>query len=245
MKYPIKTLLEQVKIIIQEKKKNVSFNVSELAAELEMSKAQLNRKVKKHMGSSLSKLIVYSRMELAIQLLGSSSFSIEKIACECGFSSRSSFSRRFKQEFNIPPFLFRKQLLSNDLERRKWKSPLDESDFIHIINLSRRHLWLNQLLIIILADVNKKITIKKVSKLLFMDISTLNNKVNNLFGISTKRLLLDVKLYFVAQVLIMQDKTIKDVVLAFDFYDSVHLSKSFMHIYNKSIRSFVAQKLRK
>lgn len=244
MKYPIKILLEQVKVIIQEKKRNVSFNVSELANELQISKAQLNRKVKKHMGSSPSKLILHYRMELAIELLGSSSFSIEEIAYECGFSAGSSFSRRFKQEFNMSPSLFRKQL-SNDLEQWKWKAPLDEGDFIHIMNLSRRHLWLNQLLIIILEDFNKKITINDLSKLLFMDTVTLNRKVNNLFGISTKKLLLDVKLYFVAKVLIMQDKKIKDVALAFEFYDSEHLSKYFRYIYNESIRSFAARRLSK
>jgi AraC-like DNA-binding protein len=236
MKHHVIFFIEQVKIIIQEKKKNVFFNVSELADELQISKTQLNRKAKKHLGSSPSKLILYYRMELAIELLGSNSFSIEEIAYECGFSSRSSFSRRFKQEFNIPPSLFRKQLLISNIERWKWTPPLDESNFIHIMNLSRRHLWLNQLLLIILKNFNKEITIASVSKLLFMDVSTLNRKVNDLFGIFTERLLLDLKLYFAAKVLIMQDKKVKDVALAFGFYNSEHLSNSFKQIYSENLK---------
>lgn len=193
--------LKEVKVLIQEKKANTLFDVSELADQLQLSKAQLNRKIKKHTGSSLGKLILYYRMELAIELLGSSRHSIEEIAYKCGFSGTPNFSRKFKQEFNASPSVFRKKLLSSDLELNRWKVPLDEEGIIQLIDLSRKHYWLNQLLAIIINNGNNKITVSNLSKLLFMDSSTLNSKVNDLLGMSAKRLVLDLELDFAAKML--------------------------------------------
>ena len=49
------------------------------------------------------------RLQLAAQMLSSSSYPVAQIAEEVGYESEAAFNRAFKRQFEIPPARFRAQ----------------------------------------------------------------------------------------------------------------------------------------
>ena len=48
------------------------------------------------------------RLQLATQMLASTSYSVAQIALEVGYESEAAFNRAFKREFAVPPARFRR-----------------------------------------------------------------------------------------------------------------------------------------
>ena len=96
-------LLSRIENIIEEHLADEQFGVSELAAELNMSRSNLLRKVRKLTGLSISRLIRQTRLEHAMEMLKSSSLTVSEVSYKIGFSSVSYFVKCFGDHYGYPP----------------------------------------------------------------------------------------------------------------------------------------------
>ena len=80
-----------------------NFGIAELCSILNISRAQLHRKLKKLTGLSTSHYIRSLRLHFAKELLNKSELNISEIAFNVGFSSATYFSKAFKAEFGFSP----------------------------------------------------------------------------------------------------------------------------------------------
>lgn len=79
------------------------FGVSELAAQMNMSRSNLLRKVKKETNLSVSQLISQSRLKRAMELLREAKLNVSEVSHEVGFSSTSYFIKCFREFYGYPP----------------------------------------------------------------------------------------------------------------------------------------------
>ncbi|WP_339750716.1 helix-turn-helix domain-containing protein [Algoriphagus aquimarinus] len=79
------------------------FGVSELAEEMNMSRSNLLRKIKKITNLSVSQFINQARLERAMELLRSSSWNVSEISHQVGFNSPSYFIKCFREQYGYPP----------------------------------------------------------------------------------------------------------------------------------------------
>ncbi len=82
---------------------NEQFGVSELAAELGMSRVTLHRKVKTIIKKSVSKFIREARLKRAHELLQQKTGTVSEIAYKVGFSSATYFSKCFRDHYEFSP----------------------------------------------------------------------------------------------------------------------------------------------
>ena len=73
------------------------FGVSELAAQMNMSRSNLLRKVKKETGLSVSQLISQARLKRSMELLRQANLNVSEVSREVGFSSTSYFIKCFRE----------------------------------------------------------------------------------------------------------------------------------------------------
>ncbi|HTF17886.1 MAG TPA: helix-turn-helix domain-containing protein [Chryseolinea sp.] len=86
--------------------KNISiegFGVSELADEMNMSRSNLLRKVKKETKLSVSQFINQVRLVKAMELLRESSLNVSETSHQVGFNSTSYFIKCFREYYGYPP----------------------------------------------------------------------------------------------------------------------------------------------
>jgi transcriptional regulator GlxA family with amidase domain len=80
-----------------------NFGIAELCDVLNISRAQLHRKLKKITGLSTSHYIRTLRLHYAKELLDKSELNISEVAFNVGFSSATYFSKVFKAQFGFAP----------------------------------------------------------------------------------------------------------------------------------------------
>ena len=78
-------------------------SVEDLAADMNLSRVQLYRKVKAITGSSPVELLRTARLNRGYQLLLTSDLSISEVAYQVGFTAPSYFTKCFKEEFGMLP----------------------------------------------------------------------------------------------------------------------------------------------
>lgn len=105
--YSQDTTIQKILSIISEKKGITSLN--QISDMLHMNKFYVCHMFKNKTGHNLSEYISDKIYENAVKMLKESTFSMEKIAFECGFSAASSFTRFFKSKSGISPSQFRKE----------------------------------------------------------------------------------------------------------------------------------------
>lgn len=81
--------------------------VAELAALVDLSPAQLSRRMKQVVGLTPIKFVQRARIDRAAHLLANSDSSIAGIGAECGFYDQAEFTRRFARYTNATPAQFR------------------------------------------------------------------------------------------------------------------------------------------
>lgn len=81
---------------------DAAWTTKTVAIRLGLSEATLRRRLAET-GTSPSEIIVDTRMEMALSLLQSTDFAINRIALEVGYDSASRFSIRFRQRFGFAP----------------------------------------------------------------------------------------------------------------------------------------------
>jgi len=89
--------------VIENSMKDPSFGVEEMAKEIGMSRANLNRKIKAITGLPPSELIRNIRLRKAATLLLHRADSVSQIGFIVGFDDHSYFSKLFKKQFGVPP----------------------------------------------------------------------------------------------------------------------------------------------
>ena len=82
--------------------------IDEIAAEVNISRRQLERLFKRHVGVSPAQFYIDQRISRAHALLNETAMSINEIAVATGFSSSSQLSLRFRKRFGKSPGAFRK-----------------------------------------------------------------------------------------------------------------------------------------
>lgn len=95
--------LSQVTAVIEKNIGNEQFGVSELADEMNMSRSNLLRKIKKESKLSVSQLISQVRLKKAMELLRKSSMNVSEVSHQVGFNSPSYFIKCFREYYGFPP----------------------------------------------------------------------------------------------------------------------------------------------
>ncbi|GEM_PF-1378728 len=97
---------------------NPGLTAGMVAAELGMSKHHFSVLLNVYIGRSFYNLVAYYRILYAMELIVSSesSLSMEALANECGFNSKTSFNRYFREFTGFNPSEFKGHLDSPDLE---------------------------------------------------------------------------------------------------------------------------------
>ena len=78
-------------------------SVEDLAADMNLSRVQLYRKVKATTGSSPVELLRTARLNRGYQLLLTTDLSISEVAYQVGFTAPSYFTKCFKEEYGLLP----------------------------------------------------------------------------------------------------------------------------------------------
>jgi class 3 adenylate cyclase len=95
--------LRKLTEIIQENISDEMFGVSELAAEIAMSRSNMLRKIKKSAKISASQFIRQVRLQQAMEILKQTSLTVSEVSYKVGFSSTSYFIKCFRDEYGYPP----------------------------------------------------------------------------------------------------------------------------------------------
>lgn len=95
---------------------NSNFSVENLAESLHISRVQLYRKVKAIFGVNVSDYINNLKLDIAKEMLDTSTLTISEIAYNNGFSSPNYFSTVFKNKFGMSPNSYRKSNANKDNE---------------------------------------------------------------------------------------------------------------------------------
>jgi AraC-like DNA-binding protein len=93
----------KVKSAIEANIGNSNFGVEMLAGEVNLSRAQLFRKVKALINMSPSELINDLRLQRAAYLIRARADNVAQIGYAVGFNEQSYFSKRFRKKFGVSP----------------------------------------------------------------------------------------------------------------------------------------------
>lgn len=85
-----------------------NFSNKEIADSLFISERQLSRIVYENYSTSLRSLFIKKRLEVATELILTTSESIEKIVNAVGFKNKNSFNREFKRQYGVTPTEYRR-----------------------------------------------------------------------------------------------------------------------------------------
>ncbi len=102
-------ILEKIKGLNTSLFLNSALKSDDIARELNISKHHLSQVLNTKMGYNFNQFVNQQRIEYAEILLLNTNLDIESIALECGFASKVTFYRAFKNKHNTSPGDFRKQ----------------------------------------------------------------------------------------------------------------------------------------
>lgn len=85
------------------------WTIATLATEVGLSRSALAERFRHYLSDTPMGYLTRWRLQLAAQVLTSTSKSVAEVAGEVGYESEPSFNRAFKREFGVPPARFRSQ----------------------------------------------------------------------------------------------------------------------------------------
>ena len=94
--------------VVERRMTNSELSVEDLAADMNLSRVQLYRKVKALTGSSPVELLRIARLNRAYQMLLTTDKNVSEVAYDVGFSAPAYFTKCFKDEFGMVPGEVRK-----------------------------------------------------------------------------------------------------------------------------------------
>ena len=95
--------ITRFKEVIESRLEDSDVSVEDLAADINLSRVQLYRKVKAVTGSSPVELLRTARLNRAYQLLLTTDKSVSEVAYAVGFTAPSYFTKCFKEEYGMVP----------------------------------------------------------------------------------------------------------------------------------------------
>jgi YesN/AraC family two-component response regulator len=95
--------LNRVREIVESHLAEDEFGISDLSAELGMSRSQLYRKFTALTDSSVHQFIKNFRLKKARHLLRTTDLNVSEVAYDTGFKNPSHFSRVYRERFGMPP----------------------------------------------------------------------------------------------------------------------------------------------
>ncbi|MCG8582619.1 MAG: ATP-binding protein [Bacteroidales bacterium] len=101
--------LKNVMEVIKKNLSDSSFEVTNLCAEIGLSRMQLHRKLKAITGQSTAEFIRAYKFKKAAALLTSNSMTVSEVMWEVGIESNSYFSRTFKSIYGLSPSEYKKK----------------------------------------------------------------------------------------------------------------------------------------
>lgn len=102
------SFIEKVEQIVEGNLQNPSFEITELATQVGISRSSLQRKIKKTVNMSPSEFIREIRLKKAVGLLKGDEYNIDEVAVIVGFNSTTYFIRSFKKKYEMTPTAFKK-----------------------------------------------------------------------------------------------------------------------------------------
>ena len=102
--------LEKTIKTIEDHFEDEKFSIEYLAAELNMSISQLNRKLNALVAQPAGQFIRSLRLQRAADLLKQNAGSVAEICYKVGFNDQGYFTRTFKKQFGVSPSKYRKEL---------------------------------------------------------------------------------------------------------------------------------------
>jgi AraC-like DNA-binding protein len=100
---PVSAFITRFKEVIEARLNDSDISVEDLAADMNLSRVQLYRKVKNLTGSSPVELLRSARLNRAYQLLLTTDKSVSEVAYSVGFTAPSYFTKCFKEEYGMVP----------------------------------------------------------------------------------------------------------------------------------------------
>ncbi len=88
--------------------------ISDIADKFFISKYYLSHIFKKQIGMSPKQFLIFTRLSKAYNLLHEPNLKIAEISEMCGFASPSDMTKKFREQYNISPNKFRKELFSKN-----------------------------------------------------------------------------------------------------------------------------------
>ncbi len=88
----------------------LAWSVEQMSEQAHLSRAQLMRLFKQHVGMSPHAFVNRIRLQAAAQLLRQTADSVLQIALSVGFQSETHFGKAFKKQYSIPPGSYRKSV---------------------------------------------------------------------------------------------------------------------------------------
>ena len=99
----VSLFITRFKEVVEKRLGDSDLSVEDLAADMNLSRVQLYRKVKALTTSSPVELLRTARLKRAYQLLLTSDLSISEVAYQVGFTAPSYFTKCFKEEYGMLP----------------------------------------------------------------------------------------------------------------------------------------------
>ena len=100
--------ITRFKEVVESRLADSDISVEDLAADMNLSRVQLYRKVKSYTGSTPVELVRTARLNQGYQLLLTTDKSVSEVAYQVGFSAPSYFTKCFKEEYGLLPGDLRK-----------------------------------------------------------------------------------------------------------------------------------------
>jgi transcriptional regulator GlxA family with amidase domain len=98
--------------VLQSIESRLPHSIRELAHEVSLSPAHLQRLFKQETGVHLSDLLSERRLQMAAHMLCSTHMEIKEIAYAVGYGHHSSFVRAFERRFNQSPKQYRQKVMA-------------------------------------------------------------------------------------------------------------------------------------
>ena len=99
----VSIFITRFKEVVEARLADSDVSVEDLAADMNLSRVQLYRKVKNLTGSSPVELLRTARLNRAYQLLLTTDKSVSEVAYSVGFTAPSYFTKCFKEEYGMVP----------------------------------------------------------------------------------------------------------------------------------------------
>ncbi len=231
---------KQLKTEIKRHAADPYFGSEQLAAKLEISSCQLNKKCLQLIDQKLGKYILKVRLEIAENLIVATREPLQNIAWNNGFLSYSGFWKAFNKVYGYTPSDYR--AFHRRIEKSlkfEWKMPpsIDQRNELQAV-IHHNPIVFRTLKAMIKNIDMHRLTLNELVNLLHTSPSTLTKSLTCNMKVTPMRLLQHLRLLFAANLLFDSSKSIAEIAYCAGFFDQSHFSKAFKVAYGSTPNTF-------